>query len=91
MVKKFCEEIVAHYKNLYETEVGYDVKIYAGEMPNMKEFHAHSLILKTQSEFFKTALEKDNQKENGYFTLNLNNSPKTIEVLLRYFEIILLF
>ena len=31
------------------------MKIYAGEKPNIKEFHVHSFILKTQSEFFKKA------------------------------------
>ncbi|RGB41227.1 hypothetical protein C1646_752292 [Rhizophagus diaphanus] len=84
MVKKFCEEIVAHYKKLYETGKDYDVKIYTGENSNVKEFHAHSLILKTQSEFFKISFEKDIQKKDGYFIINLNNSPKTFEVLLRY-------
>ncbi|CAB4394789.1 unnamed protein product [Rhizophagus irregularis] len=82
MVKKFCEEIVAHYKKLYETGIDYDVKIYTGENPNVKEFHAHSLILKTQSEFFKNSFEKDIQKKDGYFIIKLNNSPKTFEVLL---------
>ncbi len=49
--------------------------------PNIKEFHAHSLILKTQSKFFNT---EDIQKKDGYYILNLNNSPKVFEILLRY-------
>jgi len=53
MSAKFYEEIIDNYKKLYETKEDYDVKIYAGEKPNIKEFHVHSFVLKTQSEFFK--------------------------------------
>jgi hypothetical protein len=28
----------------------YDVKIYSGEKPNIKEFHVYSFVLMTQSE-----------------------------------------
>ncbi len=75
---------VYNYKKLYETKEGYDVKIYVGEKPNIKEFHVHSFILKTQSKFFKTAFTKDIQKKDGYFILNSNYSPKVFEFLLRY-------
>ena len=44
---KFYEEIINNYKKLYETKEDYDVKIYAGEKPNIKEFHVHSFVLKT--------------------------------------------
>ena len=72
-------------KKLYETKEDFDVKIYAGENPNIKEFHAHSFILKTQSEFFKKVFIKKNsaEKKDGYFIINLNNSPKVFEILLR--------
>jgi len=62
------------------------VKIYAGEKPNIKEFHVHSFILKTQSEFFKKAFTttKDGiEKKDGYFIINSSNSPKVFEILLR--------
>jgi hypothetical protein len=36
---------VNDYKKLFEEEIGYDVIIYAGEEPNVKEIHAHSNIL----------------------------------------------
>jgi hypothetical protein len=91
MATKFYEEIIIKYKNLYETKVGYDVKIYAGEKQDMKEFHVHSLILQTQSDYFKSAFEKDIiQKKDGYYILNSNNSPNVYEILLRYFEIFII-
>jgi len=58
MFAKFYEKIINNYKKLYETKESYDVKIYAGEKPNIKEFHVHSFILKTQSEFFKRFLQQ---------------------------------
>ncbi|RIA81301.1 hypothetical protein C1645_837241 [Glomus cerebriforme] len=80
----FNKEIINNYENLYKTKEGYDVIIYTGEKANIKEFHAHSLILKTQSKFFKTAFTKDIQKKDGCFILNLRNSPDIFEILLSY-------
>ena len=84
MSTNFFEEIIGNYKKLYETKEDYDAKIYVGEKPNIKEFHVHSFILKTQSKFFKTAFTEDIQKKDGYFILNSSNSPKLFEILLRY-------
>ena len=85
MSKKFYEEIIDNYKKLYETKEDYDVKIYSGEKPNVKEFHVHSFVLKTQSEFFKKVLTtKDGiEKKDGYFIINSINSSKVFEILLR--------
>ena len=82
MSMNFYEEIISNYKKLYETKEGYDTKIYVGEKPNIKEFYVHSFILKTQSKFFKTAFTEV-QKKDGYYILNLDNSPKEFEILLR--------
>jgi len=85
MSVEFYEEIINNYKKLYETKESYDVKIYAGEKPNIKEFHVHSFILKTQSEFFKKAFitKDDIEKKDDYFIINSNVSPKAFEILLR--------
>jgi len=85
MSVNFYEEIINNYKKLYETKEDYDVKIYTGEKPDIKEFHVHSFILKTQSEFFKKAFTiKDGiEKKDGYFIINSSNSPKVFEILLR--------
>jgi hypothetical protein len=39
MSVKFYEEIVNNYEKLYKTKECYDMKIYAGENQNKKEFH----------------------------------------------------
>ena len=84
MSTNFYEEIIDNYKKLYETKEEYDTKIYVGEKPNIKEFHAHSFILKIQSKFFKTAFTEDVQKKDGYYVLDSNNSPIVFEILLKY-------
>ena len=45
MSSKFLEELSNDYEKLFETEIGYDVIIHAGEEPNIKEIHTHSNIL----------------------------------------------
>lgn len=35
--------------------ISYNVIIYAGENENVKEIHAHSNILRTRSQYFRTA------------------------------------
>ncbi len=44
MSSRFLAELSNDYEKLFETETGYDVVIYAGEEPNVKEIHAHSNI-----------------------------------------------
>ncbi|CAB4417930.1 unnamed protein product [Rhizophagus irregularis] len=45
MSSKFWAELSNDYEKLFGTEIGYNVVIYAGEEPNVKEIHAHSNIL----------------------------------------------
>ncbi|RIA80011.1 concanavalin A-like lectin/glucanase domain-containing protein [Glomus cerebriforme] len=78
------KEIIKNYENLYKTKEGYDVIIYAGEEPNIKEFHAHSLILKTQTNFFKKGFMEVIEKKNGCFILNSRISPYLFEIILSY-------
>src|SRR5947207_2547921 len=46
MSSKFWAELSNDYEKLFETEIGYDVIIYAGEEPNVQEF-----LIEHQSEF----------------------------------------
>jgi hypothetical protein len=56
------------YEKLYETRIGYDVIIYVGEEPNIKEEHAHSNILRAKSQYFEVALSDYwAKKNNGKF------------------------
>ena len=59
MSTNFYKEIIDNYKKLYETKEGYDTKIYAGEKPNIKEFHVHSNILCIRSQYFRTAFSNE--------------------------------
>ncbi|CAG8713067.1 17050_t:CDS:2 [Cetraspora pellucida] len=55
MSTKFLADIAEDYKQLYETRENYDVIIYAGEKPDVEEIHAHSLVLRTRSTYFRGA------------------------------------
>ena len=55
MSSKFLAELSSDYEKLFETEIGYDVIIYAGEELNVKEIHAHSNILCIRSQYFRAA------------------------------------
>ena len=55
MSSKFWAELSSDYEKLFETELGYDVIIYAGEEPNVKEIHAHSNILSIRSKYLRAA------------------------------------
>jgi hypothetical protein len=59
MSSKFWAELSSDYEKLFETELGYDVIIYAGEEQNVKEIHAHSNILSIRSQYFRTAFSNE--------------------------------
>ncbi|RHZ85964.1 hypothetical protein Glove_58g80 [Diversispora epigaea] len=79
--------VIIDFSNLLENPEGYNVKIIAGEEPNVKEFKAHSLILTDKSAYFKSALSSRWARvENGITIFNKPNiSPLVFEVLLKYF------
>ena len=85
MSSKFLTELSNDYKKLFETEVGYDVIIYAGEEPNVKEIHAHSNILCVRSEYFRTAFSNEwVEKKDGKFILRKPNiSPQLFYIIIR--------
>ena len=59
MSSKFWAELSSDYEKLFETEIGYDVIIYAGEEQNVKEIRAHSNILSVRSQYFRTAFSNE--------------------------------
>jgi len=70
MSSKFLLELSNDYKKLFETELGYDVIIYVGEEPNVKEIHAHSNVLSIRSQYFRAAFSNEwAKKEDGKFVL----------------------
>ncbi len=79
------QEVINDYEKLLETEEGYDVIIYAGEDENVKEIYAHSLILRTRSQYFRAALSNEwTEKKDGKFIFKKPNiSPQLFKIILR--------
>ncbi|KAG9292154.1 hypothetical protein G9A89_005298 [Geosiphon pyriformis] len=63
-----------------------DVRIIAGETPNIRTFHVHSQILAARSSYFAIALSNDwVKRENNTIVFSKPNiSPHIFEVILRY-------
>jgi hypothetical protein len=85
MSSNFCSKLSDDYEKLFETEVGYDVIIYAGEGPNIKEFHAHSNILCIRSEYFRSAFSNKwaEKKDEKFIYRKPNVSPHLFNIILR--------
>ena len=85
MTSEFLTELSNDYEKLFEKEIGYDVIIYAGEEPNVKEIHAHSGILCIRSQYFHAALSNEwAEKKDGKFIFKKPNiSPQLFNIILR--------
>ena len=85
MSSKFLVELSNDYEKLYKTELGYDVVIFAGEEPNVKEIHAHTNILCIRSQYFNSAFFNEwAEKKDGKFILRKPNiSPHLFNIILR--------
>jgi hypothetical protein len=86
MSSKFLVELSNDYEKLFETEIGYDVIINAGEEPNVKEFRVHSSILCIRSQYFHTAFSDEwAEKKDGKFIFKKQNiTPQLFSIILRY-------
>ncbi|EXX76177.1 hypothetical protein RirG_035530 [Rhizophagus irregularis DAOM 197198w] len=86
MYSKFWKELSNDYEKLFETEIGYDVIIYAGEEQNVKEIYAHSNILCIRSQYFRSAFSNNwAEKKDGKFIFRKPNiSPKLFNIILRF-------
>ncbi|EXX56301.1 hypothetical protein GLOIN_2v1480801 [Rhizophagus irregularis DAOM 181602=DAOM 197198] len=64
----------------------YDVIIQVGENKNMREFRAHSVILRARSAYFKIAFSSDwISKKNNMIVYNKPNiTPKVFDMILKY-------
>ncbi|RGB42956.1 BTB/POZ protein [Rhizophagus diaphanus] len=79
---KYPQEVADDFENLFKTKEGYDVIFYVGK--ELKEIHAHSLILRARSQYFRTATDWS-VKENGKFIFKKPNiSPQYFEIILRF-------
>jgi hypothetical protein len=85
MSSKFWAELSNDYEKLFDLEFGYDVIIYAGEEPNIKEIHAHSNILCIRSQYFRSAFSNEwAERKDGKFILRKPNvSGNLFSIILR--------
>ena len=85
MSSKFLAELSNDYEKLFETEIGYDVIIYAGEEPDVKEIHAHSNILCIRSQYFRSAFSNEwvEKKDENFIFKKPNISPQLFNIILR--------
>ncbi|GES85036.1 BTB/POZ domain-containing protein [Rhizophagus clarus] len=83
---EYSQEIVNDLEKLLETDEEYNVIIYAGENENIKEIHAHSILLRIRSQYFRTALSKESfEKKDGKYAFNFPNiSPQFFKIILRF-------
>ncbi|GBC06295.1 hypothetical protein RclHR1_06740011 [Rhizophagus clarus] len=86
MSTKFFEGLSNDYEKLFETGIGYDVIIYAGEEPNIKEFHIHSNILCIRSQYFRSAFSNEwVEKKDGKFIFKKPNiTPQIFNIIFRF-------
>ncbi|RIA84119.1 hypothetical protein C1645_742571 [Glomus cerebriforme] len=77
---------MSDYERLLETGEEYDVIIYAGENDDVKELHAHSNILRTRSQYFRTGLSKEwtTKKDDKIIFKKPNISPHHFKIILRF-------
>ncbi|GBC09750.1 hypothetical protein RclHR1_09090008 [Rhizophagus clarus] len=86
MTSKFWTELSNDYDKLFDLKLGYDVIIYAGEEPNVKEIHAHSSILCIRSQYFRSAFSNEwAERKDGKFILRKPNvSGNLLNIILRF-------
>ncbi|GBC17486.2 hypothetical protein GLOIN_2v1672276 [Rhizophagus irregularis DAOM 181602=DAOM 197198] len=82
MSLEYFQDLSNDLEKLLTTEKGYDVIIYVGENENIKEFHAHSNILCTRSQYFCTAFS--NKKDGKFIFEKSNISPQIFKIILRF-------
>ncbi|CAG8619782.1 6642_t:CDS:2, partial [Paraglomus occultum] len=64
----------------------YNTMIFVGQESDIRVFHAHSIVLKARSEYFRAAFAKDWAKKDGRFYCfrKPNISPAAFEMILKY-------
>ncbi|GES98319.1 carbohydrate-binding module family 13 protein [Rhizophagus clarus] len=86
MESKFLEGLSQDYLKLLETGEYTDVIIQTGQEPEIKEFRAHSLVLRSRSTYFRDTLSSDWAKAQGNLIIfkQLDISPEVFDIILRF-------
>ena len=83
MDSTILEKYFNENERLLNTEDFYDVKIYVGVKPNIKEFHAHASIISAHCPFFNTALSKATKKHGYYILRKVNINERFFKNILK--------
>jgi len=86
MSSEFFGGLSRDFCQLLDDSDDYNVIIKVGENSNEKTFHAHSVILRARSPYFRTALANKWAKKEGDSTVftKPNVSPVVFELILKY-------
>ncbi|CAI2165988.1 2496_t:CDS:2 [Funneliformis geosporum] len=81
---KLWQSVAKNYAKLLEEEETCDVSIIVGSGEDVKTFYAHSLILRTQTPYFHTALSAQwgKMKDDKMFLTKPNVTPAIFEDIL---------
>jgi hypothetical protein len=82
---EFYRGLSVDFSHLLDESDDYDVIIYAGKEPNVRKFHAHTVILRARSPYFRRALSRDwARKENGSIVFQKPNiAHEVFDVILK--------
>ncbi|CAG8603936.1 5444_t:CDS:2 [Dentiscutata erythropus] len=85
-MKKNSKELASHYKKLLQDGHNSDVIIRFIQGEDLKEFYAHSLILRARSSFFDSALSSRwARKQENFFIIEMKDvSINTFKAVLKY-------
>ncbi|KAG9306504.1 hypothetical protein G9A89_008440 [Geosiphon pyriformis] len=83
---KYTEALIHDLSELLQDSDEYNLIVEAGQEPYIKEFQAHSNILRARSSYFRRALSHDWGKKKDHMLIfkKPNIAAKTFEIILRY-------
>ncbi|GBB87615.1 hypothetical protein RclHR1_14090007 [Rhizophagus clarus] len=86
MAMNFHSTILKKFSLMLDNSDDYDVIIRVGKYKNIKDFYAHSNILRARSLYFRYAFFKESiTREDGMIMLNRPNiTPNTFKMILEY-------
>ena len=84
MISNFHSSLLKDISSMLSYSDDYNVVIQIKEHQNIKEFHAHSNILRVRSPYFKNLLSAKIQNENNVIIFNNPNiTPTVFEIILK--------
>ena len=90
MSRQFFPKLSQNYIEILDDEEHYDVIIEVGKDTNMKEFRAHTIILRYRSPFLRQTLASDEKNDDDGVLTHIkfpNISPETFQIILKYSKV----